>query len=206
MMCEVFGPIDQSHFIRESSSGDRFLTTARLEEYTNAWWKTLKKLSSSRNERREAILEAHRCVSEVYTKLDQEQWCRTINALLGKRFVLAIQVIGASLTYAVSKFAKTLLKIQGTVGTWSDKWRVLWKPYTSSTNEKMIQAGWCPNEIDRFTSLHKLALSDFVEHRRRNCFMMFARGPPVKRTLSTKGITKHCMLRRAVSANSLKLQ
>ncbi|KAI9777330.1 MAG: hypothetical protein M1839_008938 [Geoglossum umbratile] len=149
MLCEVLGPVDQNHFLCTGTSGDRVLNTECLEKYAISWWKRLRACSAQ--EKKDGLSKAYSCINFVYEQLNYGRNLVKIRELLGPRFVLAIQILGSSLSYVVAKFAAQRISWHQKLP--SSEMLIHWPPTNAFVDGKMLEAGWCPNEVERFKAM-----------------------------------------------------
>jgi hypothetical protein len=172
MLCEVLGPVNQNRFLCAGTNGDRILTTVCLEEYTISWWRKLKACSAQ--EKKDGLSKAHGCITFVYERLNYGRNCIKTRELLGPRFLLAIQILGSSLSHAVAKFKAQRISWHQRLP--SQEMRVPWPPTNTFVDGKMLEAGWCPNEVERFkmmlsplTQLYALGLRRPNKFKHESC-------------------------------------
>ncbi|KAL3427455.1 het domain protein [Phlyctema vagabunda] len=150
MLTEVFGFIDQKSYIRHDSNNQPVLCTKRLEIDTKRWFKALKMIKD-KSKRRAALEKAINCIQGVKICVEQQPSHQKVFEILTAEFIQAVQVLGASLAYAVHHFADEE-KISSSSSA-EDIWLVLWSQQTTWTTNKMLEAGWCPYEVERFSGV-----------------------------------------------------
>ena len=150
LLNKVLGPIAQEQYLKRDSDGRSILTTKHLEHDTKTRFKTLKKLKPA-TKRKEILAEIHNSILEVRNIVEKPPFSSQIATILSPDFILAIQVLGSSLTYAVFRFAQDSGIMTG--GDRHSQWRVFWAPNNAWASDKMLQKGWCPYEVERFSRI-----------------------------------------------------
>lgn len=150
MLNEVLGQVNHSQYIRSDAEGRSALTTQKLVDDVTRWFKFVKNLQNQ-TKKKEAILRASDCVNAVREIVEQQpifpderQYYDEVGTILDKDFVFAVQVLGASLAFAVSNCAeKNDIDIEPSK----------WTPDNPWISSKMLEIGWCPFEVDRFSKM-----------------------------------------------------
>jgi Heterokaryon incompatibility protein (HET) len=165
MLCEVLGPLDQNDFLCADTDGHRILTTVHLEKYANSWWKRLKAYPGQK--KKDDLSKAHRCIDFVYERLNYGWISDKVQGLLGPSFVMAVIILGSSLSHVVARFATKRLAWHQKLP--SSELQVPWQPTSAFLDDKMLEAGWCPNEVQRFKNMLSPLTQAYALGLRRHC-------------------------------------
>jgi hypothetical protein len=149
MLSEVLGATVYEDYIKHDEEGRSILTTTQLENDTARRFKALKKIKEL-TRRKEALAKIVICIRKVKDIVEEKPYCAKVSTILDEDFVLAVQVLGASLAYAIFHFA-TMKRMFG--NDESDQWLIFWAPKSAWASKKMLENGWCPYEVERFTRM-----------------------------------------------------
>ena len=69
-----------------------------------------------------------------------------VSDLLGEDFIFAVDVLGASLAKSILDFAR-----RQHLFSREDLWFCIWAPKNPWASAWMLENGWCPYEVDRFS-------------------------------------------------------
>lgn len=105
LLNEVLGHVTHGLYIRSDAERRSILTTQQLSKDTKRWLESIKKLGN-KTKRKEALLRASTCIQKVAEIVEKQPLCDKVGAILNSNFIFAVQVLGASLAYAVHHSAR----------------------------------------------------------------------------------------------------
>lgn len=147
LLNEVLGPISHEQYIRHTDCGQTFITTKQLEKDAKGRFQVWKRLS--RDDGKAEILRVLRCIKTVRDFTYKAESRSFVSNLLGEDFIFAVEVLGASLGDPIYQFAK-----RGRLLPSEEKSTGLfWLAQNPWASTKMLENGWCPYEVERFSQL-----------------------------------------------------
>lgn len=163
MLSAVFlNRVDSGHFIKRDQQGQPYITTQHLPMYTAELEIMLRRLAeqvasdeftagiSAGRERLEGHLtRAHACLSEVSGFLANHIVPLGDGGPLRQEILLSILVLGSSLSHMMLQLRNRLLEVLYVAGPFT--FQISW-PQSDFLRERVLGAGWCPNEYERLSS------------------------------------------------------